>query len=92
MPPRSYGDARSGRPQPRAHRAVKAGARGTAGSAVAPPTRRQPLANAPALAGLARGLMGACQPTHLEEDLRRTRIDEQKVEKRAHDAVTLGDA
>ena len=75
---------------------MKAGARGTAGSAVAPPTRRQPLANAPALAGLARGLMGACQPTNLEEDLRRTRIDEQKVEKRAitlrgHDAVTLRD-
>ena len=47
---------------------MKAGARGTAGSAVAPPTRRQPLANAPALAELARGLQGACQPTHLEED------------------------
>ena len=50
-PLRCCGDARPERPQPRAHRAVKSAARGTAGSAIAPPTRRRSLTNAPASGG-----------------------------------------
>ena len=53
-PPRCCGDARPERPQPRAHRAVKSAARGTAGSAIAPPTRRRPLTKAPASGGARR--------------------------------------
>ena len=53
-PPWCCGDARPERPQPRAHRAVKSAARGTASSAIVPPTRRRPLTNAPASGGARR--------------------------------------
>ena len=53
-PPWCCGDARPERPQPRAHRAVKSAARGTASSAIVPPTRRRPLTNAPASGGAHR--------------------------------------